>query len=164
MPRVKKTGTRKAAPRTKAAARKTVRKTATRKTAARKTAPRAAAKKAPRAAAKAAPASSQAAIRAPLTKAQLMTVLSESTGVVKKDVVAVMDELGSIIERHVKKRSAGQFTLPGLLKIKTVRKKATKARKGRNPFTGEEIMISAKPARTAVRVTPLRGLKGMVDS
>ncbi len=107
------------------------------------------------------PARKTTAISKPLTKSQLLTALAENTGVVKKDVVAVMDELTSLIERHIKKRSAGQFMLPGLLKIRTIKKKATKARKGRNPFTGEEIMIASKPASTTVRVTPLRALKNM---
>lgn len=98
-----------------------------------------------------------------MTKTQLLTALAENTGVAKKDVAAVLDELSVIIERHVKKRAVGTFTLPGLLKIRTVRKKATRARKGRNPFTGEEIMIAAKPARTVVKVTPLMKLKSMVD-
>ncbi len=115
-------------------------------------------------AAKAAPVKKAgAAIRNPYTKAQLMNAIAETTGIAKKDVVAVMAELSSIVERHVKKRSAGQFSLPGLLKIRTVKKKATKARKGRNPFTGEEIMIKPKPAHTVVRVTPLRALKTMAE-
>lgn len=103
------------------------------------------------------------AIRTQMTKAQLYTAMSEATGVAKKDVVAVMDELATLVERHIKKRGVGQFVMPGLFKIRTIRKKATKARPGRNPFTGEEIMIKAKPARTAVRITPLSKLKTMVE-
>ncbi len=112
-------------------------------------------------AAKAAPIRKSSAIQKPLTKPQLLTALSENTGVSRKDVVAVMDEMARLIERHIKKRGAGQFMLPGLLKIRSIKKKATKARKGRNPFSGEEIMIAAKPASTTVRVTPLRALKNM---
>ena len=102
------------------------------------------------------------AIQKPFTKTQLISSLAENTGLAKKDVSAVLDELAGVIERHIKKRAAGHFTLPGLLKIKTTRKPATKARKGRNPFTGEEIMIKAKPARTVVKALPLNGLKNMV--
>lgn len=112
----------------------------------------------------AAPVKKSPAIRDAMTKTQLLATIAENTGLTKKDVSAVMDELTDIIERHIKKRSAGQFTLPGLLKIRTVKKKATKARPGRNPFTGEEIMIKAKPASTAVKVTPLRRLKDMVNN
>ena len=102
------------------------------------------------------------AVREPFTKAQLLATLAENTGVEKKDVAAVLTELNSVIERHIKKRAAGQFTLPGLMKIRTTRKPATRARKGRNPFTGDEIMIKAKPAHTVVKISPLKGLKEMV--
>lgn len=153
-----KKSTRKSAPKKKPA----VKKAAAAKTATKK----AATKKAP--AKKAAPvkkaaAPSTAAIRDPMSKSQLVAALSESTGVSKQDVNAVLGELGNLVERHIKKRSAGQFTLPGLLKVRTVKKKATKARKGRNPFTGEEITIAAKPARTTVKVTPLKALKDMAE-
>ena len=103
------------------------------------------------------------AISEPLTKTQLLSLLAEETGMTRKDVGAVMDELGRTISRHLRKRGgAGQFTLPGLLKIKTVRKPATKSRKGTNPFTGEEMVFKAKPARTMVKVQPLKSLKDMV--
>ncbi len=102
------------------------------------------------------------AIRNPYTKAQLLATLAENTGVEKKQVSAVLMELNAVIERHIKKRAAGRFTLPGLMKIRTARKPATRARKGRNPFTGDEIMIKAKPARTVVKISPLKGLKEMV--
>lgn len=104
------------------------------------------------------------AIQQPMTKTQITTAIAEKTGLAKKDVNAVFDELGTIIEGHVKKRGAGQFTLPGLMKITTVKKKATRARKGINPFTGEETMFKAKPARTVVKVRPLKKLKDMADS
>ena len=56
----------------------------------------------------------------------------------------------------------GLFNLVGLCKIKVVKKPATKARKGINPFTGEETVFKAKPARKAVKILPLKGLKDMV--
>lgn len=98
----------------------------------------------------------------PLNKTQILTEIAEGTGLSKKDVGAVMEELGSVIERHLKKRGAGTFTLPGLLKITTVRKPATKARKGINPFTGEETTFKAKPARTVLKIRPLKKMKDMV--
>lgn len=103
------------------------------------------------------------AISEPLTKSQLLSTLAENTGLDKKSVTAVMDELSAVIERHLKKRGAGEFTVPGLMKIKTVRKPATKARKGINPFTGEEMMFKAKPAKTVVKVQPLKALKDMAN-
>ena len=104
-----------------------------------------------------------AAITKPLTKTALYGEIAESTGLTKKQVSAVFDELSGIIERHVKKRGAGQFTLPGLLKIKTVKKPATKAKKGvPNPFRpGETMDVAAKPATTKVKVLPLKRLKDM---
>ena len=75
----------------------------------------------------------------------------------------MLDELGAVIERHVRKRAVGTFTLPGLLKIKVVRKPATKARKMMSPFTGQEITVAAKPASQAVKVQPLSGLKRMTE-
>ena len=74
----------------------------------------------------------------------------------------LMDSLSEQIQRHVKKRGPGTFTLPGLLKVRTVRKPARKARKGINPFTGEETTFAAKPAHTVVKILPLKGLKDMV--
>ena len=103
------------------------------------------------------------AIVAPLTKSQLLTALAEGTGLSKRDCSAVLEELSTVIGRHLKRRGAGQFTMPGLMKIKTQRKPAVKARKGINPFTGEETMFKAKPARTVVKIQPLKGLKDMVD-
>ena len=154
MPRVstKKSVKKKVASRARRAGAKTVKKAAARKAAPKKTATRAAA-----------PKKVTSPIRESYTKAQLLAALVENTGVARKDVVAIVEELNSIIERHVKKRAAGQFTMPGLMKIRTTRKPATKARKGRNPFTGEEIMIKAKPARTVVKITALKGLKEMVQ-
>ena len=78
-------------------------------------------------------------------------------------MASVLDELGAVIERHIRKRAVGTFTLPGLLKIKVVRKPATKARKMISPFTGQEITVAAKPASRAVKVQPLSGLKRMTE-
>lgn len=111
--------------------------------------------------AKAKPAATTA-FRTPLTKSQLLTTLSETTGVSKKQTAAVLQELSAVISRHIKKGAAGVFTLPGLVKIKTLNKPARKARKGVNPFTGEEMMFKAKPASTVVKVQALKALKGMV--
>jgi len=102
-------------------------------------------------------------IKEPMTKSQLYTQISEKTGLKKKDVVAVFDELTTIINGHVKKNAAGIFTMPGLMKVKVVRKPATKARKGINPFTGEPTVFKAKPARNVVKILALKNLKEMVN-
>jgi nucleoid DNA-binding protein len=109
----------------------------------------------------AAPAKRISTVKEAMTKSTMMGTIAEDTGLAKKDVSAVFDSLGNIINGHIKKGGAGTCTVPGLMKIKTVRKPATKARKGTNPFTGEEMMFKAKPARTVVKVLPLKALKDM---
>lgn len=96
------------------------------------------------------------------TKGQLFSTLAGCAGLNRKDVSVLFDELGTIIAAHLKKQGPGQFTLPGLVKISIKHKPATKARKGTNPFTGEEMMFKAKPARNVVKVRPLQKLKEMV--
>ena len=103
------------------------------------------------------------AIADPMTKSQIIAQISDSTGLTKKDVNSVFDELTDIMEGHLKKRGAGQFTLPGLFKAVTQKKPATKARMGINPFTGQETTFAAKPARTVVKVRPLKKLKDMAQ-
>lgn len=109
----------------------------------------------------AAPAKRISTVKEAMTKSAMMGTIAEDTGLTKKDVSAVFDSLSNIINGHIKKGGAGTCTVPGLMKIKTVRKPATKARKGTNPFTGEEMMFKAKPARTVVKVLPLKALKDM---
>jgi nucleoid DNA-binding protein len=97
-----------------------------------------------------------------LSKTQILDQIAQTTGLSRKQVSGVLDSLSDVIEAHVKKNAVGEFVLPGLMKITTVRKPAVKARKGINPFTKEEVMFKAKPASTAVRVRPLKKLKDMV--
>ncbi|MDH4273618.1 MAG: HU family DNA-binding protein [Gammaproteobacteria bacterium] len=100
-------------------------------------------------------------IKDAMNKSQIFTHIAEFTDLSKKDVASVFNEFASLIERHVKKNGAGTFKVPGLMKIRVVRKPATKARKGINPFTGEETTFKAKPARNVVKVQALKSLKGM---
>lgn len=130
---------------------------------------KAAPKAAPKAAAKKAPAAKKAAVKAapavvkPITerqnKTQMLQQIADATALSKKQVQAVLDELTNVIEGHIKKKGVGEFVLPGLLKITTVKKPATKARKGINPFTKEEVVFKAKPASISVKVRPLKKLK-----
>ncbi len=133
----------------KKAARKTAKKAVTRK--------KAAAKKA------AAPARKVKAISEPMSKTQITSTIAENTGLTKKDVNAVFEELSVLMEGHLKKRGAGTFTMPGMFKVVTKHKPARKARKGINPFTGEETMLKAKPASTQVKVRPLKKMKDMAN-
>ncbi len=98
----------------------------------------------------------------PYTKTELLSTLAGCTGLQKRDISATFDALGNVVAAHLKKQGPGQFTLPGLIKIISIYKAATKARKGINPFTGEEIMFKAKPARNVVKVRALKKLKAMV--
>lgn len=98
----------------------------------------------------------------PATKTALFATLAEATSMTKKQVTVVFDELGNLIKHELSKKGPGVVTLPGLLKIKRVHKPATKERMGRNPQTGEPMMIKAKPARTVVKALPLKNLKEMV--
>jgi len=102
------------------------------------------------------------AVKKPMTKSAIINEISQNTELTKKQVSSVFDELAILIERHIKKRSPGQFTLPGLMKVEVKRKPTTKARKGISPFTGEETIFKAKPARRVVKVRPLKKVKDMV--
>jgi nucleoid DNA-binding protein len=99
----------------------------------------------------------------PPTKSEIFAHVADSTGLAKKDVAAVFDSLSGLIKKNLGGRAApGMFTIPGLLKMRVVKKPARKARKGVNPFTGEEMMFKAKPASKTVKVVALKGLKDMV--
>jgi nucleoid DNA-binding protein len=102
-----------------------------------------------------------AAKRAP-TKSQIFSQIAEETELSKRDVEAVFDSLHGLIEKNLKPRGPQTFTIPGLMKIAVKKKPAQKSRIGRNPATGEEITIPAKPASKTVKVRPLKTLKEMI--
>src|SRR5688572_516419 len=96
----------------------------------------------------------------PPTKSEILATISKDTELSRKQVGAVFDSLHTVIRKSL--RSHGLVTLPGLLKLKVVKKPATKAREGINPFTKEKVMFKAKPASKKVRALPLKNLKGFV--
>ena len=96
------------------------------------------------------------------TKSQVFGELADKAELTKRQVSEVFDGLAGMIKKDLGKKGPGVFTVPGLMKIKVVRKPATKARKGINPFSGEEMIFKAKPARNVVKVLALKGLKDMV--
>ena len=98
----------------------------------------------------------------PPTKTEIYASIAEATGVSKKDVGAVFDALNDEIGKALSQKGAGSFTLPGLCKIVVQNKPAMPAREGKNPFTGETTMFKAKPARSVVKIRPLKKLKDMV--
>ena len=95
------------------------------------------------------------------SKTDMLNRICEAAELSRKQVQTVLDELGLIIEGHVGKKGPGEFVMPGLFKIVCVKKPARKARKGINPFTGEETMFKAKPASIQVKIRPLKKLKEM---
>ena len=94
------------------------------------------------------------------TKSEVLAQISKDTDLSRKQVNGVFDSLNGIVRKSL--RSGGLFTLPGLLKMKVVKKPATKAREGVNPFTGEKMTIKAKPASKKVRIRALKNLNEMV--
>jgi len=110
-----------------------------------------------------APARKATAVRERFSKTEIVNELAINSGLNRKQVGIVLDELAILISRHVKKRSVGEFILAGLIKITTAKRPAKKARKAVNPFTGEMVNFKAKPASTAVKVHALKGLKDMAQ-
>ena len=98
----------------------------------------------------------------PRTKSEIFGMISEDTGLTRKQIASVFEGMSGLMKKDLGKRGPGTFTIPGLLKVKVKTKPATKARKGVNPFTGEEMMFKAKPARRVVKALPLKALKEMV--
>ena len=98
----------------------------------------------------------------PMTKSEIVTGIADATGLTKKDVGAVFETMAAQIKKSLGRSGPGAYTVPGLMKLVVQRKPATKARKGINPFTGEETTFKAKPARNVVKIRPLKNLKDMV--
>lgn len=162
----KKTVKKPAAKATKSTAAKKVVKKPAAKVAKKAPAKKAPAKKAVKAApkatkAKAAPAHISVGAK-PFTKSQLIAAIAEHTGIARKDATNVVALVANIIDAHLSKGPA-VFSWPGLFKMKVVKKPATKARKGINPFTGEPTTFKAKPASKKVKILPLKQLKEMVS-
>jgi nucleoid DNA-binding protein len=102
-------------------------------------------------------------VKTKLSKSQMFEALAEDSGVTKSEVKKVWGSLERLIEASIGERGYGQFTLPGLMKVTTVRRPAIKARRGINPFTKEEIWFKAKPASTGVRIRALKKMKGFAN-
>ena len=102
-----------------------------------------------------------ATLKKPMTKTEIVASLSEATDLTKQQVAGLFSELANLIGRNLNEGGPGAFNILGLMKIKVVRKPATEARQGINPFTKEETVFKAKPARNVVKIVPLKGLKDM---
>nr|WP_315598802.1 HU family DNA-binding protein [uncultured Cupriavidus sp.] len=142
---------------------KTATKPAAKKAAATKAPVKAAAKKAAAPAKKAAPAAAAAPVAKPLkdtfNKSSLVAHLVAQTQLEPKAVKTVLAHLENTIVSALNKKGAGEFTLPGLLKVTAQQVPAKKKRFGKDPFTGEERWFPAKPASVKVKVRPLKKLK-----
>jgi nucleoid DNA-binding protein len=97
----------------------------------------------------------------PRTKSEVYREISNKTALSRKQVASVFESMAGLIKKDLSK-GPGLFTIPGLIKVKVIKKPATKARMGVNPFTGQEMMFKAKPARKVVKAQPLKALKQMV--
>jgi nucleoid DNA-binding protein len=98
----------------------------------------------------------------PRSRGEFYTTIAEQTQLSRKQVASVFETMSKILSVDLGKGGPGICNVAGLMKVTVVRKPATKARKGINPFTKMETMFKAKPARNVVKVRPMKGLKDMV--
>ncbi|MGH8283852.1 MAG: HU family DNA-binding protein [Gammaproteobacteria bacterium] len=98
----------------------------------------------------------------PLTKSETYAYLAHTTGLSRKQVSSVFGGLAELIGKSLGKKGPGAYVVPGLMKVRVVRKPATKAREGINPFTGQPTIFKAKPARNVVKIQALKAMKDMV--
>jgi hypothetical protein len=96
------------------------------------------------------------------TKSETYQAIAAATGLSRKQVASVFDALIDLVGEEMGKKGPGVFTVPGLLKIKRIRKPATPAKTMPNPFKpGEMMTVKAKPARSVVKALALKNLKEM---
>lgn len=99
----------------------------------------------------------------PPSKSEILTSIAETTELSRKQVASVFEALSGLIKKNVGKKGPGMFVVPGLMKIAVIQKPAVKAHKGINPFTKQEQMFKAKPARRVIKVRPMKALKDMAQ-
>ena len=92
-----------------------------------------------------------------MTKSQLIEKIAANNELAKKDVKGVLETLATIGYKELKK--TGVFLVPGFAKFVVIKKPATKARAGTNPFNGEPMMFKAKPGSKNRQSTPGQGSK-----
>jgi nucleoid DNA-binding protein len=103
------------------------------------------------------------AVKEAYTRTQMIQHIADDTGLPKKEVKAVFESLKELIAAHLNKKGPREMSFMSLFKLMSIKKPATKARKGINPFTGEETVFKAKPAKNVVKVRPLKKLKEMAE-
>lgn len=98
------------------------------------------------------------------TRVQILQSISENTNLSKSQIEKVFDELNRIIEGHLRKRGSGEIIIPKIgIKLRRIKKKATKERNMVSPLTGQNFTISAKPARLSIKLSALKILKEVVN-
>src|SRR2546425_12930866 len=97
----------------------------------------------------------------PRSKGEVFGTIAQHVGIHRRDVAAAFHVMGSIIKADLSKSGSGVFKVPGLMRITVKREPATPARMGINPFTKEQGMVKAKPARNVIRVRALQSGKAM---
>lgn len=102
----------------------------------------------------------------PRGKSELFGLIGQHTELSRKQVASVFEVLFKIMSTDLNKPAAGKprfFVLPGMMKISSIHKPASKATTRPNPFKpGEMMEVKAKPAKTVVKVRPLKALKSAV--
>ncbi len=98
----------------------------------------------------------------PMSKSEVFSALAERTELSKKDIGAVFDAMTDLLSEQLQKKGPRVFNVPGLMKVYVHLRKASPARTGRNPKTGEEVPIPARPATEVIKVRALKGLKEMI--
>lgn len=105
------------------------------------------------------------AVKERQSRAEIFQHIAKETGIKRIDVEAVFDEMAKLIKSHLAKKGSGEIIIPKLgLKIRKVRRKATKQRTMISPLTGTEVVIPSKPARDDVKLVILKPLKEAVCS
>jgi hypothetical protein len=98
----------------------------------------------------------------PMSKSEIFSAIADSSGLSRKDVAKVFEELSGLIAKSVGKKGPGVFAVPGLMKITVINKKATPATTRPDPFhPGQMMTVKAKPARRVIKIRPLKSLKEM---
>lgn len=97
-----------------------------------------------------------------LSKSQFVENVAKQSGLTKKEAAAALQALNSLVAQQLSKRGPGEVIIPGLLRLGVVEKPATAQHEGLNPFTKQPMIYKARPARTVIKVRPLKALKDAV--
>jgi nucleoid DNA-binding protein len=97
-----------------------------------------------------------------LTQTQLIAAIAERSELSKADIKRVLSALDDVVLEEL--GNAQKVRIGGLVQLNVRVKPASKARQGRNPATGEEITIAAKPASVDLRARPLAKAKAALPT